>query len=47
LKFIIDNTWHAPWWSCISSKFADVEFQEGIPIYNDALWFAKLLDRID
>lgn len=47
LKFIIENTWHAPWWSCISSKFADITFQERIPIYNDVLWFAKLLDRID
>ena len=47
LKFIIENTWHAPWWSCISSKFSDITFQEGLPIYNDALWFAKLLDRID
>ena len=47
LKFIIDNTWHAPWWSCINSKFTNVEFQEGLPIYNDSLWFAKLLDIID
>ena len=47
LKFIIENNWHAPWWSCINSKFSDITFQEGIPIYNDALWFVKLLDRVD
>ena len=47
LKFIIENNWHAPWWNCINSKFADITFQEGIETIGiTAFWGCNSLSSI-